>query len=75
MITSDKRFFTLAICLTGLSFSCATSDSTDFREKRNLSGEELEKALWLGQMELKRLQAWVPTGKQMNEGKDMDVKL
>lgn len=48
---------------------------TDFRVKRDLSGEELEKAMWLGEMELKRLQAWVPTGKQMNDGKDMDVKL
>lgn len=64
-----------AIGLTSFFRSCSTSGFAEFREKRNLSGKELEKALWLGQMELKRLQAWVPTGKQMNEGKDMDMKL
>lgn len=47
----------------------------DFRDKRDLKGERLQQALWLGEMELKRLQAWEPTGKQMTEGKDLDVKL
>jgi len=48
---------------------------SDFRENRDLSGEKLDKALWLGQMELQRLQTWVPTSKDLSAGKDFDVKL
>lgn len=47
----------------------------DFREKRALSGDSLEKALWLGEMELQRLQTWLPTSKQMADGTDFDLKL
>lgn len=47
----------------------------DFREKKYLTGEPLEKALWLGQMELKRLETWVPTGKQVKGTGDIDIKL
>ncbi|CAN8061867.1 unnamed protein product [Agarophyton chilense] len=55
--------------------SLALAIREDFREKRNITGKELEKALWLGHMELERLQKWLPTSKQMADGKDMDIKL
>ena len=47
----------------------------EFRGKRLATGEELTKALWLAEMELKRLEAWIPTAKQMRRGEDFDVKL
>ncbi|PXF49040.1 hypothetical protein BWQ96_01178 [Gracilariopsis chorda] len=47
----------------------------EFREKRSITGDELDKALWLANMELERLQKWIPTSKQMAQGKDMDIKL
>lgn len=48
---------------------------TEFREKRHLTGESLEKALWLANMELQRLQKWVPAAKQVASGDDIDIKL
>lgn len=47
----------------------------EFREKRTITGETLTKALWLAEMELKRLETWMPTAKQMRRGEDLDVKL
>lgn len=48
---------------------------SEFREKRHLSGAPLEKALWLANMELQRLQKWVPTAQQVTSGRDIDIKL
>lgn len=47
----------------------------EFRANRALKGEPLTKALWLAEMELKRLETWMPTAKRMREGDDFDVKL
>lgn len=64
---------------TSCSFSRTLTSYSDigseFREKRNMSGKDLEKALWLGQMELKRLETWTSTGKQMAGGQDLDLNL
>ncbi len=48
----------------------------EFRENIHLEGEARTRALWLAEMELKRLQAWLPTAKRMRSGHtDFDVKL
>lgn len=47
----------------------------EFRDNRAITGEALTKALWLAEMELKRLETWVPTSKQMQRGEDFDIKL
>lgn len=64
----------LVLCRCAL-FSSFRARRKEFRDNRSLSGEALQKALWLGEMELKRLQTWVPTGKQMASGEDMHLKL
>lgn len=62
--------------LNAISFSDSLVISfADFRDKRELSGEALQKALWLGEMELRRLETWIPTSKQMADGGDFDLKL
>ncbi len=47
----------------------------EFRDNRSATGEALTKALWLAEMELKRLETWMPTAKQMRKGEDFDIKL
>jgi hypothetical protein len=49
--------------------------SNNDSEKRDLSGEDLEQALWLGAMELKRLEAWVPAQQDVDADRDIGVKL
>ncbi|CAN8074199.1 unnamed protein product [Agarophyton chilense] len=55
--------------------SLALAIREDIWEKRNITGKELEKALWDGHMALERLQKWFPTSKQMSDGKDRGIKL
>jgi hypothetical protein len=44
-------------------------------DNRQLAGDALEKALWLGTMELQRLQAWIPAKKDIDGDGDIDVRL
>ena len=48
----------------------------EFRENIKLEGEALTRALWLAEMELKRMQTWLPTAKRMRSGSaDFDINL
>lgn len=48
----------------------------EYRANRTLSGEEATGALWLAEMELKRLQAWIPTSVSLRKGdSNFDVNL
>lgn len=49
--------------------------SLEFREKKNVTGDEKVAALWLAVMELQRLETWVPTKRSMDASDDFEVKL
>lgn len=68
---ADKKYaFTFGPCLLS-RFNALL----EFRDKRSTTGDAQERAVWLAEMELKRLETWMPTAKQMRRGEDFDVKL
>lgn len=67
------------LLLTSVAYSsvyCHTAPPTaEFREKKGVTGDAREAALWLAVMELQRLETWVPTKRGFDASDDFEVKL